>query len=45
MCDSKILRIIKLQEASGLLSNLVIRNLLSKLPPLVNILFWRVLTC
>ena len=41
MCDSKKLRIIKKQEASGLFSNLGIRTSLSKITPLWYILLKR----
>ena len=40
MCGSKKSRFIKNQEAKGLLSNLGIRTPLSKVPMLVDILFW-----
>ena len=41
VCDSKKLRIIKKQEASGLFSNLGIRTSLSKITPLWYILLKR----
>ena len=40
ICGSKKSRFIKNQEAKGLLSNLGIRTLLSKVPILDDILFW-----
>ena len=39
VCNTKTARFIKKQEAKGLLSNLIIRTLLSKIPILGNILF------
>ena len=39
VCDSKKLRLIKKQEASGLLSSLEIKTLLSKFPLVGSILF------
>ena len=41
ICVSKKSRFIKNQEAKGLLSNLGIKTLLSKVPILGDILFWR----
>ena len=40
ICNSKKSRFIKNQEAKGLLINLGIRTLLSKVPILGDILFW-----
>ena len=40
ICNSKISRFIKNQEAKGLLSNLGIRTPLIKVPSLGNVLFW-----
>ena len=40
ICGSKKSRFIKNQEAKGLLSNLVVRTPLSKVPILGDILFW-----
>ena len=40
ICGGKKSRFIKNQEAKGLLSNLGIRTLLSKVPILDDILFW-----
>ena len=39
MCDSKNLKFIKKQEASGLLSSLGIKTLLSKIPSVGPLLF------
>ena len=39
VCDTKNLRFIKKQETSGLLSSLGI--MISKIPLVANILFWR----
>ena len=39
VCDTKTLRFIKKQETSGLLSSLGI--MISKIPLVANILFWR----
>ena len=41
MCDSKKLRLIKKKEASELLSNLGLKQPLSKIPLLGDILFYR----
>ena len=40
ICDSKISRFSKIQEAKGLLSNLGLRTSLSKVPILGDNLFW-----
>ena len=40
ICNSKKLRFIKNQEAKGLLSNLGVKILLSKVPVSGDILFW-----
>ena len=39
VCDSKKLRFIKGQEASGLLSNLGLKTSLSEIPPLDDVFF------
>ena len=39
ICGSKKSKLIKKQEANGLLSNVCIRTLLSKIPLLVDVLF------
>ena len=39
VCDDKKTKFLKKQEAKGLLNNLVIRTLLSKIPVLKDILF------
>ena len=40
LCGNKKSKLIKEQEAKGLLNNLVIKKLLSKIPILREILFW-----
>ena len=41
ICGSKKPKFIKKQEANGLLSSLGIKTLLSKIPLLGNVLFWK----
>ena len=40
ICGSKKSKLIQKQDAKGILSNLGIKTLLSKIPVLGNVLFW-----